>query len=159
MLRISKLADYGIVLASHLAAHGPEHVLAVSDLSAETGIPQPTASKVLKRLARGGVAESLRGVRGGYRLARHPDQVTLAEVLAAIEGPIAVTECSTEEDAGMCDFEGSCDVQSSWRFINNTVRRALEGVRLSDLVRTAHAPLVPLARSAEEAAELRRGRV
>ncbi|MFW6050082.1 MAG: SUF system Fe-S cluster assembly regulator [Myxococcota bacterium] len=153
MLRISKLADYGIVLASQMAARGD--VLAVSDLSAETGIPQPTASKVLKRLARAGVAVSQRGARGGYRLARGAEEVTLAEILVAIEGPIAVTECSTEEHAGECDFEGTCDVQPSWRFINRAVQQALEGIRLSDLVRTARSPLVPLARSAEEAASLR----
>ncbi|MFW5875998.1 MAG: SUF system Fe-S cluster assembly regulator [Myxococcota bacterium] len=155
MLRISKLADYGIVLASHLASHGAREVHAVSDLSAETGIPQPTVSKVLKRLARGGVAESQRGARGGYRLARHPEEVTLAEILIAIEGPIAVTECSTDEAPGACDFEGACDVQSSWQFINRAVQQALEGVRLGDLVRMARSPLVPLARSAEEALEMR----
>lgn len=155
MLRISKLADYGIVLASHLAVIRTDGRLAVSDLSAMTGIPQPTASKVLKRLARGGVAESQRGAHGGYRLARRPEEITLAEILTAIEGPIAVSECSTEEPAGLCDFEGACDVQSSWRFINRAVRTALEGVRLSDLVRTARSPIVPLARSAEEAVQLR----
>jgi FeS assembly SUF system regulator len=155
LLRISKLADYGIVLASHMAGLGEGELHAVSDLSLQTGIPQPTASKVLKRLARGGVARSQRGVHGGYALARAPRDISLAEILQAIEGPIAVTECSTEEDAGVCDYEGACDVQPSWRFINRTVQQALEGVRLSDLLRTARSPLVTLARSAEEAARLR----
>jgi FeS assembly SUF system regulator len=155
MLRISKLADYGIVLASQMARLGFAQVHAVSDLSLQTGVPQPTASKVLKRLARGGVARSLRGVHGGYRLSRAPEEISLAEILQAIEGPIAVTECSTEDHPGACDFEGSCDVQPSWRFINRAVQQALDGVRLSDLVRTARSPLIPLARSAEEAARLR----
>lgn len=155
MLRISKLADYGIVLVSHMAAHARDRMHAVSDLSAETGIPQPTARKVLKRLARGGVTESQRGARGGYRLAREAEAISLAEVLQAVEGPIAVSECSTEEAPGECDFEGACEVQPSWRFINRTVHDALAGIRLSDLVRTARSPLVPLARSAEEAARFR----
>lgn len=155
MLRISKMADYGIVLASHMAGRDVGVVHAVSDLAGQTGLPQPTVSKVLKHLARGGVVESQRGARGGYRLARAPEAVTVAEILQAIEGPIAVTECSSDEAPGACDYEGACDVQPSWQLINRTVRTALEGVRLSDLARTGEPPLVSLARSAEEAAQMR----
>ena len=94
MLRISKMTDYAVVLATHLAgAHGAH---AARDIALHTQIPEPTASKVLKNLARAGVVTSQRGPKGGYALARPPERIGIHEVIEAIEGPIAVTECSDE---------------------------------------------------------------
>lgn len=149
MLRISKLTDYAVVLTTHLA--GRSGAYAVRDLSAVTGIPEPTARKVLKLLARAEVVASVRGARGGYRLARPPAEIAIVEVIGAIEGPVAVTECSTDETAGSCEYEGACDVQANWQRINAAIQSALEGISLADMARAPDA-LVPLALSGREAA-------
>lgn len=146
MLRISKLTDYGVVLATHLAAAPDSATVAVSDLARETGIPQPTVSKVLKRLGRAGVVEGQRGAQGGYRLARSADQITIAEVIAALEGPIGVTECATDDELGTCELQTRCDVRTNWQRINRAVSDALEGIRLSDMVLFPQ-KLVPLRRA------------
>ena len=154
MLRISKLTDYGVVLATHLAAPREGDTLAVSDLARETGIPQPTVSKVLKQLSRAGVVEGQRGAQGGYRLARTADQITIAEVIAAVEGPIGVTECATDDELGTCELETRCDVRTNWQRINRAVSDALEGIRLSDMVLPNQPKLVPLRRTGEKAPEI-----
>jgi FeS assembly SUF system regulator len=102
MLRISKMTDYAVVLATHLAAADGAH--AARDLALQTQIPEPTASKVLKKLARAGVVISQRGAKGGYALARRPEQIGIHEVIEAIEGPIAVTECSDESTDSFCEY-------------------------------------------------------
>lgn len=144
MLRISKLTDYGVVLTTRLAVSPEGETLAVRDLARETGIPQPTASKVLKRLARAGIIASQRGAHGGYRLTRRPADITVAEVIAALEGPIGVTECASDETAGLCEMEGSCDMQPNWQRINNAVQQALEGISLADMVTPSGARLITL---------------
>ncbi|HJK99680.1 MAG TPA: SUF system Fe-S cluster assembly regulator [Polyangiaceae bacterium LLY-WYZ-14_1] len=154
MLRISKLTDYGVVLATELAVRS-DRPLAVRDLSASTGVPEPTAAKVLKVLVRAGVLESVRGARGGYRMARSPELVTVAEVIEALEGPIAVTECSTDETAGSCEHEGVCGVQANWQRINAAVQGALQAISLADMTRPSFERLVSLARTADEAERLR----
>ncbi len=149
MLRISKLADYAVVLATWLAAReqrGERHT--VRDLAAVTGIHQPTVGKILKHLARHGIVDSQRGARGGYRLAARPEDVPVAAIIEALEGPIAVTECASEETAGACEYEGRCGVQESWQRINAVVGRALESVSLADMAKPGLSPreLVPVAR-------------
>lgn len=146
MLRISKLTDYGVVLATHLAA-APSETVAVSDLARGTGIPQPTVSKVLKQLGRAGVVAAQRGAQGGYRLARSADQITIAEVIAAVEGPIGVTECATDDEVGTCELQTRCDVRTNWQRINRAVSDALEGIRLSDMVLPNQPKLVSLGRA------------
>src|SRR5260370_20911488 len=94
MLRMSKLADYGTVITTAMA-RDPDAVHSASSIAAATGIAMPTVSKVLKVLMRGGVVVSLRGANGGYLLPRPPQRITLAQVIAAVDGPIGVTECST----------------------------------------------------------------
>jgi len=145
MLRISKLTDYAVLLTTHMAALPDREPRAVPDLARGTGVPQPTVSKVLKRLAREGVVESQRGAQGGYRLARAPADITIAEVIVALEGPIGVTECASEEGAGACDYEGRCDVQGNWRRISAAIHDALERIHLSDMVAGEHG-LIPLGR-------------
>ena len=151
MLRISKLTDYGIVVATHLASCGGPHPVSV--LSDETQIPAPTVSKVLKTLARAGVVSSQRGKRGGYQLTRRPEDIAIATVIEALEGPIAVTECVDEESE--CTHEARCSVRANWQRINDAVLGALRDIRLADMAEPAGQRLVQLAVSADAAERAR----
>ena len=130
MIRITKQTDYGIVLLTHLAAD-PERQYNAPDLAAEAHLPLPMVSKILKLLAREGLLASHRGVKGGYSLARRPEAISMAEIIAALEGPIALTECISVE--GDCSHEPLCPVRSNWRRINQAVRTALEGITLAEM--------------------------
>ncbi|HEV3455548.1 MAG TPA: SUF system Fe-S cluster assembly regulator [Thermoanaerobaculia bacterium] len=131
MIRITKQTDYGIVLLTHLAAH-PDRQYNAPDLAAEAHLPLPMASKILKLLAREGVLVSHRGVKGGYGLSRHPQEISMAEIIAALEGPIAITECIDE--AGDCVHERLCPVRSNWHRINEALLTALQGITLAEMV-------------------------
>jgi FeS assembly SUF system regulator len=130
MIRITKQTDYGIVLLTHLAAHA-ERQFNAPDLAAEANLPLPMVSKILKLLAREGVLASHRGVKGGYSLARLPEEISMADVIAALEGPIALTECIQVQ--GDCSHEPICRVRSNWQRINAAVREALEGITLAEM--------------------------
>ena len=132
MLRISKLSDYGTVVLAHLAGD-PAAVCSAADVAAATGIGVPTVSKLLKSLARAGLVTSTRGANGGYKLARAPHDISAADVIDALEGPVSITECSASDSS--CDYESVCNVGSSWQRINVAIRRALEDVSLIDLLR------------------------
>lgn len=152
MLRISRLTDYAVVLSTRLAEAGePE---AVSDLSRRTEIPAPTVSKVLKLLGKAGVVVSARGANGGYRLSRPAEAIPILEIISAIEGPIAVTECA-EETSG-CEHETHCGVRANWQRINHAVQAALAGISLADMAQGGSPGLVALHRSADAAEEHRR---
>ena len=130
MIRITKQTDYGIVLLTHLAAH-PDRQYAAPELAAEARLPLPMVSKILKLLARDGLLASHRGVKGGYSLARAAEEISMAEIIAALEGPIAITECiSVESD---CSHEALCPVRGNWQRINLAVRSALEGISLAEM--------------------------
>ena len=130
MIRLSKLADYGIVLSSHIAVGRPGQVHAAKDLSLATAIPLPTVSKVTKALARAGLLVSHRGADGGFALARPATEITVAQVITALDGPIAVMEC-TGEDHGTCGIESSCGVRGHWDRINEAIRQALDGLTIA----------------------------
>ncbi len=129
MLRISRLTDYGTVLLAHLAAHQAT-VCSAADVAEATGIAPPTVSKLLKLLARAGLVTSTRGANGGYRLSRAPQEISAADVIDALEGPVSITECG----AGECEHEEVCSVGNAWQRINVAIRRALQDVTLNDLV-------------------------
>jgi FeS assembly SUF system regulator len=150
MLRISKLTDYGVVLGTRLAQAPAAEIHAVSDLARETGIPEPTVRKVLKQLGRVGVVLSQRGARGGYRLARPAAAISVREIITALEGPIAVTECASDETQGACEYEGRCDVQGNWQRINAAVQGALDGISLADMAEATPDRLVTLGRPGGE---------
>lgn len=133
MLRISKLTDYGTVLLAHLAAND-EHVCSAADVAAATGIALPTVSKLLKSLAKSGLVTSTRGANGGYELARSPAEISAADVIDALEGPVSITECSSIDS--LCEHEGVCSVGGAWQRINVAIRRALDDISLSDFLRT-----------------------
>jgi FeS assembly SUF system regulator len=137
MLRISKIADYGVVLGTRLAALAHDDLRSVRDLARDTGIPQPTISKILKQLVRRGVVDSARGARGGYRLARRAEDVTVAEIIAALEGPIGVTECGSHEGHDDCELSTRCVVRGNWQRINEAITRALAGITLAEMAQPA----------------------
>jgi len=131
MIRLGKLTDYGLVLMTHVARKRAGTLHTARGLAAESGFPVPTVSKLLKLLLQSGFLVSQRGIKGGYSLAREAHEISVADMIAALEGPIALTDCSTE--IGLCDFERGCPVKHNQRIINQVVRGALEKLTLADL--------------------------
>lgn len=142
VLRITKLTDYAIVVLTHMTSDLGACWTSRS-IAAQTGLPQPSVSKILKSLARGGVLHSERGVLGGYRLVPGPDEVSVADIIDAVEGPISLTECSGQS-AECCEYSGACALQPTWTRINHAVRRALENISLAELALPAVPALVTL---------------
>ena len=134
MLRVSKLTDYATVVMTVLAA-APDSVHSAQDLAEKARLELPTVSKLLKQLAQAELVESFRGVNGGYRLARAPERISIADVVIAMEGPIGMTECSAH--SGACGHEPHCGVRVNWRRINQAISGALDSVKLSDMVKPA----------------------
>jgi Rrf2 family protein len=104
-----------------------------TDLAAESHLPLPTVSKLLKELLQSGLLLSQRGAKGGYTLARPAGDIALTEIIAALEGPVALTACSTDV-SGACDLEPSCPIMRNQQIINQVVRGVLEKITLSDLI-------------------------
>ncbi|MGA3213341.1 MAG: SUF system Fe-S cluster assembly regulator [Terriglobales bacterium] len=132
MIRLSKLTDYGILLMTQIARHPERPMYTARDLSAETQLPLPTVSKILKALSNGGLLCSHRGVKGGYSLTRNAQEISVGQVITVLEGPIGVTECGGMP--GLCDLEPHCPMSANWRIISNEVKRALENLTLPDLI-------------------------
>jgi FeS assembly SUF system regulator len=132
MIRMTRQSDYGILLVSHLAAY-PGRSFGAPDLAAQVNLPLPIVRKILKLLAQDGLLVSQRGARGGYTLARSPREVTVADVVTALEGPIALTEC-IDGTPGTCSHEAVCPLMPKWQRINAVVRQALAGISLSELI-------------------------
>jgi FeS assembly SUF system regulator len=129
MLRISKLTDYAILLMVELTRE--RETLSAHALADRIHVEVPTAGKVLKQLATAGLVDSFRGANGGYRVNKPAGEISVAEVIAAIEGPIAMTECSAEP--GLCSVEDSCNLRGNWQRISVAVSRALEEVSLAEM--------------------------
>jgi FeS assembly SUF system regulator len=132
MLRMSKLADYATVIVIAMA-RDTDAVKSAGSLAQATGIPAPTVSKVMKTLARGGVLASVRGVSGGYRLTLPPQRITLSDVIAVVDGPFGVTECSALP--GLCTQEAVCSARANWQKVNRLILEALNQVSLADMAR------------------------
>ena len=130
MIRISKLTDYATVLLARLAAR-PQLQFTSAQLATESKLATPTVSKLLKQLQRGGLVASTRGAHGGYRLARPAGEITAAQILDAMEGPMALTECARHEH--QCDIESTCGVGRAWQRVNVAIRRSLQEITLLDL--------------------------
>ena len=140
MLRISKLTDYGIVLLVRLAQEAPGTTHNAREMAEATELPLPAVSKMLKTLAAAELLESLRGARGGYRLARDPSKLSVAEILEALEGPIALMDCVV--GPGHCEVESSCGVREPWQRINRAIHETLGRVTLDELARPGPAALL-----------------
>lgn len=130
MFRLSKLADYATVLMACLADEAGG-LLSAQALAERTRLELPTVSKLLKQLAQVGLVQSTRGAAGGYRLARSANEISIADIIAAIEGPLGMTECSIHH--GMCGRENFCTVSSNLRKISAAVESALREVTLVDM--------------------------
>jgi FeS assembly SUF system regulator len=133
MIRLSRLADYGLVLMGRMAAR-PANVHTALGLSEDTQLPMPTVAKLLVRLTQGGLLISHRGAKGGYELARGPSDITVADIVVAVDGPIALTQCLEHGAAGACDVEPICPTRRGWNRLNDAVKRALTEVSLAELV-------------------------
>ncbi|GAA0713505.1 SUF system Fe-S cluster assembly regulator [Dokdonella soli] len=132
MLRVSRLTDYATVVMTCLVTAG-DGVLSAQSLAERARLEVPTVSKLLKQLAQAELVVSTRGINGGYRLARAPDLISIADIVTAMEGPIGMTECSAH--AGLCDLESHCGVRVNWQRINQAIASALENVTLADMVK------------------------
>ena len=141
MIRLSKLADYGIVIMTNMARQpGRQHN--APEVAAQSHIPLPMASKILKSLARAGLLQSHRGVKGGYGLARPAAAISVAEVISALDGPIAVTAC-IEDGPGGCEIEALCPARTNWHRINDAIRSALDGISMAEMAQAIPAVFRP----------------
>ena len=151
-MRLSNLADYAVVIMSAAARHCGAALLAegklnASKLSEETGVPLPTAQKLVSKLSAAGLIESTRGVGGGIRLARPPASISLADIVEAVEGPLAITSCTINGNHD-CVLEDGCTVKPHWGVVNKTIRKALDDVSLASL---SDIPITPKIRTMEKA--------
>jgi FeS assembly SUF system regulator len=137
MVRLGKLTDYGLVLMTLIARGEGFPQRTARDLAVESRLPLSTVSKLLKQLLQSGLLTSHRGIKGGYILAKEPREISVVEIISAIEGPMALTECSTDV-TGLCNLESFCPIKSNQQIINQAVRGVLDKITLSDLVTPMH---------------------
>lgn len=147
MIRMSKLTDYAILILAHLAR--TEGTLTAQDLAERSKVPLPTVSKLCKELSKAGLVISHRGRHGGYGLARPAEAISVAEIVEALEGPIALTECG-HPGAQVCGIEATCLARDSWDPVSRAIQDALRALPLSAIaphrapVPEAPAPVVTL---------------
>ena len=134
MLKLSKQTDYAVVVLVRLSGAAGNQVQTSPGIAQATGVPEPTVAKVLKALAGAGLVSSQRGARGGYRLARRLAEIPVADVIAAIDGPIALTACV---EGGSCEAEHFCAMVGRWDPVNAAIREALTGISLADMQEAA----------------------
>lgn len=132
MIRLSNLADYAVVLMSNIAARPNEIHTAVA-LNADTKVPLPTVSKILGKMARADLLKSHRGIGGGFSINPEKENITIADIIEAVDGPVQLTNCLSEEDT-CCDFEPVCQTRTKWDKINKAVYEALNNVSLTDMI-------------------------
>ena len=134
-MRLSHLADYAVVLMTAAARRPAGARLSATELAGETGVPLPTAQKLMGQLAGCGLLTSVRGAGGGFALSRPAAEISLADIVEAVEGPIAMTVCSGSEGASDCALDAHCRVKPHMGVVGNAVRGALEAVSLTELAR------------------------
>ena len=137
-MRLTHLADYAVVIMTAAARRPAGERLSAAALAAETGVPVPTAQKLMGKLAAAGLLQSVRGAGGGFVLARSPTDISLADMVEAVEGPIAMTQCSGSEEASDCALDAHCRVKPHMSVVSNAVRGALAAVTLQQLARERH---------------------
>lgn len=135
MLRLTKLADYGVILMCEMS-HADSR-LSAQDLASSTSIPLPTVSKILNMLSKGGLLVSHRGLKGGFALTRSSNDISVAEIIEAIDGPIALTLCAENSNSCSCGFDDVCSLRPRWQVINDAVKGALSDVSLSSIAEPA----------------------
>ncbi len=145
MLKLTKKADYGLIALRHLAST-PGGVSSTKDIAEAYHLPVPLLAKVLQRLTRAGILQSLSGTNGGYKLARDAARISALEVVRAIDGPVILTHCFTEH--GRCDQSDKCTVREPLRRVHEAILELLNKFTITDLAEPAAAvtltPLLPL---------------
>ncbi len=140
------MTDYGVVIMSEMARI-EGRVMTAPDLSLHTGLTVPTAAKILRILSKSNLLTSIRGAHGGYRLDRKPTEISIAEIVRVLEGPVAVTSCvDTSHDD--CSVEECCPMRGGWEKINRAINTAMEEVTLADMCQGSSAPLPRLNKTA-----------
>ena len=147
MIKLSRLTDYGVVVMSQMA-QDMSAMKTASELAAATGVPTPTVAKLLKRLVKAGLVESWRGVNGGYALTRRIDVITAADIIEALEGPVALTACVDGSEAD-CGVASLCPMRGGWEKVNRAIRAALEELTLAELSQPVDFLLGPASVDAE----------
>lgn len=132
MFRLSRLTDYAIALLTHMVCDD-KRVWAASDLASRSRLPQPTVSKILKHLAKSGLIKALRGAAGGYQLSQSPFEISIIQIVEAMDGPISVTDCTGVGREAECLIRDFCVLGGNWSKINHAVRNALASVSLADM--------------------------
>lgn len=134
MIRLTKQADYGILLMTQFARSGISALLSTTDLATRSRLSPPMVNKTLKLLQRAGLLVSHRGVNGGYRLARDAGSITLEDIIEAMDGPIALTECHEHAGGAECGISTTCPTRVNWGVINNAIRDSLAGITLLQMI-------------------------
>ena len=138
MIKLTNFADYAVLLLVHMARQtlpslgGKVDRVNAQDLSVQTTLPVPTVSKILNALAKANILVSQRGLKGGFYLAKDITDISVADIVEAIDGPIALTNCA--EEGAVCCYDKFCSMKPKWQVINTAVRKALDGVKLIDIV-------------------------
>jgi FeS assembly SUF system regulator len=140
MLRLGRLTDYAVTLLSHMGMEDEGTLWTASDLAEKSGLPMPTTAKVLKLLAKGNLITAQRGATGGYKLARRSSDISVAEIIEAMDGPIAITDCSHGSAHENCKIQSLCPMSFGWNKVNVAVRSALKNVSLDEMFRTPFLP-------------------
>lgn len=137
MIRLSRLTDYAITILTQMVRNG-KTVWAASELAAAACLPLPTTSKILKQLAKSKIISAQRGATGGYKLERAPAEISMATIIEAMDGPIAITDCA-EGSTRDCNVESICAMSGNWDKINRAIRQSLESVSLAEMA-VPHSP-------------------
>ena len=132
-MRLTHLADYAVVMMTAAARRPADARLSATELSEETGVPLPTAQKLMQRLAAHGLLNGTRGSGGGSLLARSVTEISLADIVEAVEGPIAMTQCSGSDEPSDCALDAHCRVKPHMGIVGAKVRGALGAVSLQEL--------------------------
>ncbi|MEE8506853.1 MAG: SUF system Fe-S cluster assembly regulator [Kiloniellales bacterium] len=134
MFKLNRLTDYAVVVLSQMS-RSPEEVCTAPRISQYTGVPLPTVAKLLNSLAHAGLISSHRGATGGYTLNRNAAEITVAEIIQVMEGPIALTAC-VDGSESICDMESLCPMRGNWNKVNKAIHGALSEVTLADMAVT-----------------------
>lgn len=136
MIKLSKMTDYAVVILADMAQRNIDregHRISAAGLAENTKLPEPTVSKILKLLARQNIITSTRGMNGGYALTKSPEQINMAHVIAATEGPIALTAC-VDQNTACCDRAHNCSMKGQWNPVNQAMNEALANVSLKEMI-------------------------
>jgi FeS assembly SUF system regulator len=136
MIKLSNLADYAVVLMSTIAVR-PQDIHTAASLNVDTKVPLPTVSKILGKMAKADLLKSHRGAGGGFSLSKENEDISIADIIEAVDGPVQLTNCLSEEDDN-CDYVPVCTTRSKWDKINKAVYEALNNVPLSEMVPNAY---------------------